>query len=187
MSAAARDGVRYGLFKTPWGWCAAAGTARGTCALVLPQVLPEPAEREVLSRCPDARREDRAFATLAEAVEKYFDGWTVALEILPVDLSAGTLFQQRVWTLTRRIPYGRVRSYRWIGLEMGRPEAARAIGAALGANPVPLLVPCHRVVAEDGHLGGFSAEGGVETKARLLGLEGARFLGDGPARRVAGG
>jgi methylated-DNA-[protein]-cysteine S-methyltransferase len=177
--------LRYDVFPTSWGWCAAADRGRGVCAFVLPLATEAAAEQDVLARCPGARREPAVFKDLALAVGKYFDGWTVSFDIVSVDLSAGTAFQQRVWTLARRIAYGQVRSYRWIGLEMGRPEAARAIGAALGANPVPLLAPCHRVVAEDGTLCGFSGEGGLELKARMLTLEGARLMGEGARRRVA--
>ncbi|NQU10361.1 methylated-DNA--[protein]-cysteine S-methyltransferase [bacterium] len=89
---------------------------------------------------------------------------------IPLDLSAGTDFQRRVWRTLRSIPFGETRSYAWVARRVGRPRAARAVGAACGANPVPVLVPCHRVVAGDGSLGGFSA--GLGWKRRLLALEG---------------
>ena len=91
---------------------------------------------------------------------------------LPLDLEDNTPFQVKVWQALRAIPYGRVRSYGWVARKIGKPRAARAVGAACGANPVPLLVPCHRVVAGDGSLGGFS--GGLSNKRRLLKLEGIR-------------
>ena len=88
---------------------------------------------------------------------------------MPLDLSAGTQFQQQVWQALRTIPRGETRSYAWVARQIGRPKAARAVGAACGANPVLLLVPCHRVVASDGTLGGFSC--GLPLKRRLLALE----------------
>ena len=185
MSKTLEGTLQYAVFPTAWGWCAAAEAGRGLCEFVLPLAAQRDAERELLARRPAARPAPQAFGPLAQAVEKYFNGWTVSFDAFPVDLAGGTSFQQRVWALARRIAYGQVRSYRWIGLEMGRPEAARAIGAALGANPVPLIVPCHRVVAEDGTLCGFSGEGGLDLKARMLTLEGARILGEGDRRRVA--
>lgn len=93
----------------------------------------------------------------------------------PLDLSRGTRFQQRVWRELLVIPAGRTRSYGEIAARLGKPGAARAVGGACGANPVPLLVPCHRVLAAGGRLGGFS--GGLDWKIRLLRVEG------GEARR----
>ncbi len=176
--------VRYAAFLTPWGWCAAAKTERGLCEFALPVSRQEDAEKGILARRPGARRDPGAFADLATAVEKYFNGWTVSFDLFPIDLWGASSFRERVWSLTRRIRYGQVRSYRWISLEIGRPGAARGIGAALGANPMPLIVPCHRVVASDGTLRGFSAEGGLDTKARMLELEGVRIVGEGDGRKV---
>jgi O-6-methylguanine DNA methyltransferase len=88
---------------------------------------------------------------------------------VPLDLSAGTAFQQAVWQALCRIPYGETRSYAWVAGQIGRPRATRAVGSACGANPIPVIVPCHRVIASDGSLGGFSC--GLKWKKRLLALE----------------
>lgn len=93
---------------------------------------------------------------------------------MPVDLSSGTGFQRRVWRSIERIPYSRVRSYQWVAARVGGKHYARAVGMALGANPVPLLIPCHRIVAQDGSLGGFSC--GLNYKRLLLQLEGSLAL-----------
>jgi O-6-methylguanine DNA methyltransferase len=90
-----------------------------------------------------------------------------------------------VWRTALRIPYGRARSYHWIASKVGGRRYARAVGHALGANPLPLIVPCHRVVAHDASLGGFS--GGLKTKRRLLELEGTLALLTSGKRRVARG
>jgi methylated-DNA-[protein]-cysteine S-methyltransferase len=87
-----------------------------------------------------------------------------------VDLSSGTAFQRKVWRALTKIPYGQTRSYAWVARAIGAPKALRAVGTACGANPVPLIIPCHRVIASDGSLGGFG--GGLRLKRRLLRLEG---------------
>jgi methylated-DNA-[protein]-cysteine S-methyltransferase len=85
--------------------------------------------------------------------------------------AAGKPFQQKVWRVLQTIPHGQTRSYAWVAKEIGRPTAVRAVGAACGANPVGIIVPCHRVAASDGSLGGYT--GGLKWKRRLLKLEGA--------------
>ncbi len=104
------------------------------------------------------------------ALEAYLNG-KVRHVNLPLDLEGQPRFRRKVWAILQTIPYGRVRSYGWVARKIGKPQAARAVGGACGANPVPLLVPCHRVIAGDGSLGGFS--GGLGVKKRLLKLEGA--------------
>jgi len=184
--------VLFDAFPVAWGWCAAARTPAGLCRFVLP-VAGEAAALEAVRRAhPQARRDRAPFRPLIAAVERYFDGWTARFDDFELDLSRGSEFQQRVWGIIRRIPYGQVRSYRWIGMEIGRPDAARAIGGAAGANPLPLIIPCHRVVSESGELAGFSAEGGIALKARMLEREGVPLFRAGgtvrvlaqPARRV---
>lgn len=92
------------------------------------------------------------------------------LTLPPLDLSQGTKFRLRVWPELLRIPHGETRSYGEIAEDLGKRRAARAVGGACGANPIPVLIPCHRVLAANGGLGGFS--GGLEWKRRLLALEG---------------
>jgi methylated-DNA-[protein]-cysteine S-methyltransferase len=91
-------------------------------------------------------------------------------EFPPLDISRGSLFQQRVWNALREIPRGAVKSYGELARLLGTPGGSRAIGMACGANPIPLLIPCHRVVAADGTMGGFS--GGLDWKRKLLAREG---------------
>ena len=88
----------------------------------------------------------------------------------PLDILAGTDFQRRVWAALRQIPPGKTSSYGAIARQIGRPKAVRAVGGACGANPLPVLIPCHRVLAADGRMGGFS--GGLDWKRRLLAAEG---------------
>lgn len=103
-----------------------------------------------------------------EQLTAYFIGCPVYFPD-ELDLSRATPFQRRVWQAARLIPYGQTRSYAWVAGQAGAPLAARAVGQALGMNPLPVIIPCHRVLASDGAMGGFT--GGLEMKQRLLALE----------------
>jgi len=98
----------------------------------------------------------------------YFSGHRVTFPD-ELDLSGATAFQREVWEVTRLILYGETRSYAWVAEQIRKPQAVRAVGQALGRNPLPTIIPCHRVITSDGKLGGFSD--GVEMKRHLLGLE----------------
>jgi O-6-methylguanine DNA methyltransferase len=107
------------------------------------------------------------------AVEEILAGCDPA-ELPPLDLSGGTDFQRRVWDVLRRIPAGRTKSYAEVAEAIGSPKATRAVGAACGANPIPVIIPCHRVLAVSGKLGGFS--GGKGWKEKLLACEGMQLF-----------
>jgi methylated-DNA-[protein]-cysteine S-methyltransferase len=124
-------------------------------------------------RRPDRTEDaDPSIGELRAQLAAYFRGRRRKFSF-PLDLSAGTAFQRRVWRAMQRIPFGTTKSYGEIACEIGSPQGARAVGMACGKNPVPILVPCHRVVASGGKLGGFSA--GRHWKNRLLALEGVRY------------
>ena len=108
------------------------------------------------------------------AVTRVWQG-RVAGELPPLDLKTATDFQRQVWAALRQIPAGQTKSYGQVAAAMGRPGAARAVGNACAANPIPLLIPCHRVLASGGRLGGFS--GGLPWKRRLLAQEGLAVTG----------
>ncbi|MCE3224395.1 MAG: ogt [Nitrospira sp.] len=154
-------------FKTPWGWIEIEASVNGITSIDLsPPTRPAASGRQPVTK--DAEIE----ALLAEARTQllgYFEG-TRRKFSLPVDCSAGTPFQRKVWKAIMRIPYGRARSYQWVATRVGGKQYARAVGMALGANPVPIVVPCHRIIAHDGSLGGFGC--GLPMKRRLLTLEG---------------
>lgn len=116
-------------------------------------------------------RTRRAAAQLRE----YLDGLRTDFD-LPVDLESLTDFQRQVLLAARQVPRGKVATYGQIARNIGRPRAARAVGQALGRNPVPVVIPCHRVIASDGSLGGYSGGGGLASKRLLLQLEGARLI-----------
>ena len=104
----------------------------------------------------------------ARQLDAYFDG-TLKAFTLPLD-PAGTAFQKKVWAIMETIPYGSVRRYGDVASELG--SAPRAVGGACGRNPIPVIIPCHRIIASDGGLGGYSGQDGVDTKRFLLNLEG---------------
>ena len=159
------------VFQTPWGWIGVSETMKGIDAIVLPQasrqavlsglqaVSIEQLDCQVSSRLREARAQ---LTDYLAGTRKSFD--------LSLDLSRGTSFQQKVWRTLRRISYGRVRSYQWVAVRVGGTRYARAVGNAVGANPMPIVIPCHRIVAQDSSLGGFS--GGLSMKRKLLTLEG---------------
>lgn len=130
------------------------------------------AEREMRATGASSTCEDERADAVASALARYTAGEASALEAFPVDLPPSTPMQQRIWLSLREIPAGETRSYGWLARQHGLPSgAARAVGAAVGANPIPLWLPCHRVVASDGTLHGFG--GGLAMKQALLELEGA--------------
>jgi O-6-methylguanine DNA methyltransferase len=108
------------------------------------------------------------FAPVRRQLEEYFAGRRLVFR-LPLDLDQGSPFQRRVWKALMDIPYGETVSYKEIARAIGQPSAIRAVGSAVGRNPLPIVLPCHRVIASDGSIGGFSA--GLELKRRLLKLE----------------
>lgn len=159
------------VFATSQGWVAVTVSERGVVATTLPHATPEEALAQARAKHPEARSlPEEAVAEVAAQVCQYLDGQRRDFQV-SLDLSGYTPFQRQVWEATRRIPYGETRSYAWLARQIGKPRAARAVGQALGANPVPMLVPCHRVLASDGSLGGYT--GGLALKRRLLLMEGA--------------
>jgi methylated-DNA-[protein]-cysteine S-methyltransferase len=119
---------------------------------------------------PGSHRDDAAFADVRGQLDEYFAGTRTAFDV-PVRLE-GTEFQRAVWAQLCAIPYGSTISYGELARRVGNPRASRAVGLANGRNPVAVIVPCHRVIAADGTLGGYG--GGLDRKAALLGLEGVR-------------
>ena len=122
-------------------------------------------------RRPEGRRDAKRCRDAAAQLADYFAGRRREFEL---DLAPfGTDFQLRVWRALQAIPYGALRNYGDIARAIGQPGAARAVGGAIGSNPLPIVIPCHRVIASDGTIGGYS--GGLAIKHRLLALEGAEL------------
>lgn len=162
-------GVRVWVsrLEAPWGPVWVGSTDRGVCGLSLREGRTG-LEKDLKSRRPCEFREDQGANKSAMAqIMEYLAGQRRAFH---VSLDPwGTDFQQRVWSALLEIPYGETRSYREVAAILGCPRGARAVGGAVGSNPVPIFIPCHRVVRSNGGLGGFGA--GLDIKEHLLALE----------------
>lgn len=158
----------YCTFNTEMGWVGVLGSDRGLLRATLPQSSAETARKQLGEEVKQAVCSSTHFADLTGRLEAYFGGQQVEFTDR-LDLSEASEFQRQVWNTTRLIPYGETRSYTWLAGQIHKPKAQRVVGQALGRNPLPIIVPCHRVLAADGTLGGFS--GGIEMKKRLLHLE----------------
>ena len=169
----------YALFDTAIGRCALVWRGGLVIGAALPEAGDERARERLAERFPKAvEAEPPPFAAEAIArIVNLLDGQRSDLCDIPLDLR-GSELELAVWAAARRIPCGEVRSYGDIAREIGAPQAAQAVGVALGRNPAPIIVPCHRVLAADGRSGGFSAPGGVATKFRILEIEGAKRAGE---------
>jgi methylated-DNA-[protein]-cysteine S-methyltransferase len=168
-------GPSYTLFDTPIGWFGIVWSERGIVGVQLPQKDEFATRARLRRRFPEA-----AEAPPPGEVQGAIDGIVALLQGEPRDLSAVALdedglppFDRRVYQAARTIRPGSTLSYGDLAARLGEPGEAREVGQALGRNPFPILVPCHRVLAAGGKLGGFSARGGVTTKVRLLSIEGA--------------
>jgi len=168
-------GTGFALFDTAVGCCALGWTGSAIVEVYLPAATPDQTRRRIERRLPD-HREQPPPAAVGQAIERIvalFDGSGDDLADIELDLSGVADFNRSVYQATRGIRPGTTRSYGAIATELGMPGAARAVGRALGQNPCPIIVPCHRVLAANGSMHGFSATGGVATKRRMLQLEGA--------------
>ena len=164
------------LFDTAIGSCGIEWTAAAIVGVQLPEGDPERTRRRLRRRFADAREQAPPphIALAALRITELLRGEQAVLDGLLIDLDGLPDFDRRVYLQARTIRPGTVRTYGELATAIGEPGAAREVGAALGRNPFPLIVPCHRVVATGGKLGGFSAAGGAITKRRLLEIENAR-------------
>ena len=163
----------YAVFLTELGWMAIAGSDRGISAVALPRREMVAALESLGAKAGPLASDLREvatsrFGTLPDRIHSYLAGEIVDFPDL-IDRRTWTPFRARVWDATRCIPYGQTRSYGWAAAAAGQPRGCRAAGQALHHNPVPILIPCHRVVGANGSLVGFGA--GLELKQQLLALE----------------
>jgi O-6-methylguanine DNA methyltransferase len=185
------NSCRYCAFETAIGECAIAWreSREPSDVAIVGFQLPEATAAQTESRIAEksgGKKSDAPpprISALIEKIRKHLDGELQDFRDVPVDLSAAAPFARRVLEAARQIPPGRTTTYGELARIAGRPDGARAVGQIMGANPVPLIIPCHRVVAAGGKSGGFSAYGGRMTKAGLLAIErpGAALLFRTPA------
>ena len=160
--------IAYTTFHSPLGCILLASTGRGLCSVKIgdtPEALVKTLAAEFSEA--DLRQDGKALKTEKDQVLAFLSG-DATLAKLPLDIR-GTVFQQRVWTALRQIPRGETRTYKDLASAIGAPKAVRAVGSACGANPVALVIPCHRALRTDGGLGGYAW--GLERKQKLLKIE----------------
>ncbi|MBO9545968.1 methylated-DNA--[protein]-cysteine S-methyltransferase [Caulobacter sp.] len=166
----------FTLFDTVIGRCGLAWGERGLIGVQLPDATPGAAWARLRRRFPEAVEAEPSpeMDAIIERIRDLLAGGRDDLSDIALDLEGQTVFNLRVYEIARAITPGETSTYGEVAKAMGEPGAARAVGKALGENPWPIVVPCHRVLGSSGNMGGFSAPGGAETKARLLTIEKAK-------------
>ena len=167
--------MRYTIFETDLGWMGALASGRGLRRITIPLSSPDEVIRDLECDLADAELDPDSFGDLPDRVRSLFKGGRVSFPDT-LDLQHVTPFKRAVWEAVRTIPRGETRSYGWIAAQVGRPAGARAVGQAMASNPIAIMIPCHRVIAGDGGLGGYGV-GHIDTKKRLLQAEGANTPG----------
>lgn len=176
-----RTRLAYALFNTPIGACGVVWREHGLLGVALPARDAAATRNHLRRRYPQACEAEPP-ASVREAlaaIGELLHGRPRDLAEVALDMSAIEPFERQVYAAAREIGPGRTLTYGELAARLGDPSLARAVGQALGANPFPIVVPCHRVLAAGGRAGGFSAPGGTQTKLKLLEIEGANF-GGGP-------
>lgn len=164
-----RNIISYSCLDSPFGPVFIAENIRGVCLVTLSKISEARFQSHLKKRFRrDVIRDDKKLRNVIHELSGYFNGQRVNFKSI-LDLSIGTEFQRKVWEKVSEIPYGEQRAYKWIADEIGNPNAVRAVGNAVGKNPVPPIIPCHRVIRSDGKLGGFFF--GIALKKWLLKLE----------------
>ena len=160
------------IFDTALGAFGIGWTEAGVARLQLPGLARDALHQRINRDGAAPGEPSRAVAAVIDRIEDYAEGEAVDFSDVPLDLQAVSDFNRRCYALLLQIGWGATTSYGALARQLGDVGLSRAVGAAMGANPVPLIIPCHRVLASDGKAGGFSAPGGAEAKRRMLALEG---------------
>ncbi|UCE49309.1 MAG: methylated-DNA--[protein]-cysteine S-methyltransferase [Phycisphaerales bacterium] len=164
--------AKYVIFRTQWGYFGLAGTESALYRTCLPVRKMAKIEVHLLGNDSAAQFDADYFKSLQKQIVAYYEGDCVNFDPeIPVSLDGFFAFSSLVLTKCRQVRFGQTITYGGLAKKSGRPAASRAVGGALARNPLPLIIPCHRVLRNDGGLGGFSAPGGVNVKKRMLELE----------------
>ena len=164
------------VFRSDLGWFGLVGAEKTVTCLCIGHVSAVRVREAARQRCAENGQTDEMgesdwFPELRRSLQEYATGTDVDFSGYDVAFGRQTAFQQRVLAATRKIPYGKTITYGRLAARAGFPRAARAVGSVMASNPVPIIVPCHRVVGAGGRLGGYSAPQGVELKRQLLAME----------------
>ena len=176
--------THHHVFDTAIGPCGVAWTARGLVGVRFAEASAAATEKRLAAKFQSGAAADPPpwVATLIADIRRYLAGEPVDFSTVPVDLSSLDDFRRKLYEAMRALAWGKTTTYGALARDVGLEgwEGARDVGEAMGRNPVPIVIPCHRVLAAGGKLGGFSAPGGAKTKAKLLALEGVRFDAGSP-------
>ena len=177
--------MNYHVFETAQGYCGIAWSGHGIARFQLPSDSADSAQRLILRRVANASigTPPPDVAAVIGLTQRYFAGEPIDFSDVELDLGSEQEFFRRIYEALRKIGYGKTTTYGALAKELGAgPEAARDVGQAMARNPVPLIIPCHRVLAAGNKLGGFSAPGGTDSKIRMLALEGIDLMPPPPAQ-----
>lgn len=166
----ANPALFYTVFQTRWGWFGLLGDEDALHCSILPAKSRKSVLRSLLDGIDAAYRPDYK-KEVQKAIQDYFEGKCIDFSSIPVFLDRFSDFRRAVLKTLQRVKYGELISYKTLSDRSSNPQSSRAVGGVLAANPLPLILPCHRVIRSDGRIGGFSAQGGVRMKQRLLRLE----------------
>ncbi|MBN2591768.1 MAG: methylated-DNA--[protein]-cysteine S-methyltransferase [Sedimentisphaerales bacterium] len=161
--------MNYVIFKTKWGHFGLAGTEQGLCRTFLPVAEPDLIKACFLREFPQAKFDKNLFQNLQKQIIAYFEGENVVFNTdNAVFLNGYSEFAKSILNTCQKIKFGQTATYKELAQKAGYPQASRAVGNVLARNPIPLIIPCHRIIQSDGKLGGFTAIGGKNLKKRLL-------------------
>jgi methylated-DNA-[protein]-cysteine S-methyltransferase len=161
--------TKYVIFKTKWGYFGLAGTEYALCRACLPATEANEVKIRLVGKSPGVKFDRAYFSSIQQQIIAYFEGVRVDFGFdVSLSLDGFSDFQKAALTACRSIKFGQTITYGELAKKLSRPAAARAVGNALAKNPLPFIIPCHRIIRNDGSLGGFSAPGGKDTKVRLL-------------------
>jgi methylated-DNA-[protein]-cysteine S-methyltransferase len=182
------DVLGFALFESPLGALATAWSPRGIAGVFLPEASEGALRRRVALRFPSARESapPEPVQRAIESIRRLLRGERAELRGIALDMQQVPELNQRIYAIAREIPPGQTLSYGALAARLGDRRLAREVGAAMARNPFSIVVPCHRILAADGKLGGFSARGGAATKLRLLSIEGVQMPGTEPLFASAG-
>lgn len=167
--------MKYTIFNTAWGYFGLVADKKGLRRTILPCENRKIIEKHLLAGLDKPQFDKNLLKPLQKQIIAYFEGKRplrlLSSVICPLNLSGLSPFARKVLATCRKIPSSKTVSYSQLARMIGKPRASRAVGSALARNPIPLIIPCHRVIHSDGSLGNFSAPGGANTKKKLIALE----------------
>ena len=161
--------MNYVIFKTKWGYFGLAGFDNNLCRTFLPVAEPDLIKACFLREFPSAKLDKTLFPSLQKQIIAYFEGENIVFNAdNTVLLNGFGDFAKDILKTCQKIRFGQTTTYKELAQKAGYPQASRAVGSALAKNPIPLIIPCHRIIRSDGKMGGFTAPGGINLKKRLL-------------------